>query len=146
MKRLTVFLATVAYVGRIPQGAGTAGSAVAAGLALWAGRPECVLYLFIISTFIGLAICRPSVQLLGSKDPQAFVLDEFAGMLTALLFLPIRWEVVLAAFILFRFFDIVKPLGIRRLDRWDHPMSIMADDLLAGIYTNLILQVGVRLF
>jgi phosphatidylglycerophosphatase A len=56
------------------------------------------------------------------------------------LFVPAQVKYIIAAFILFRFFDIVKPLFIRRLEKLPGGWGVMADDLLAGIYTNIILQ------
>ena len=140
MKRLIIFLVTVGYVGRLPKGPGTAGSLVAVIVILVLAHPVWIGMAFVVSALLGLWLCKPAVHHLGEADPQSFVLDEFAGMMTAMLFLPIRPELVIAAFFLFRFFDIVKPLGIRKLERIHHPMSIMLDDLLAGVYTNLILQ------
>ena len=146
MKRVVVALATVGYVGKIPYGPGTFGSLVAALLVLAVPHPYWVIFWFVIGTFVALLIARPAVEILGSEDPPSFVLDEFAGMMTSLLFLPLTWPWILAAFLLFRFFDCVKPLGIRAIDRMNHPRSIVLDDVVAGIYTNVILQIAVRLF
>ncbi len=74
------------------------------------------------------------------KDSNKVVIDEVAGMCTGLLFVPAQVKYIIAAFILFRFFDIVKPLFIRRLEKLPGGWGVMADDLLAGIYTNIILQ------
>jgi phosphatidylglycerophosphatase A len=139
------FFVTVGYVGRSPYASGTAGTFVAAVMISLLPGTAAVLPLFMISTLLGLFLCRPAIEILGSKDPQAFVLDEFAGFALAVLFLPKTWPVMIAAFALFRFFDTLKPLGIRKLDQLNHPTSIMWDDLLAGLYTNLILQTILRL-
>lgn len=87
-----------------------------------------------------------------AKDPdQPFiVIDEVAGMVVALL--PVllmetyTWQHVLAAFLLFRFFDIVKPLGIGTIDRMKTLWSVMLDDLLAGFYSAAILSAVVFAF
>ena len=91
-------------------------------------------------------IAKPAVQIFEDPDPPSFVLDEFAGMMTAMLFVPVTPANVLVAFLLFRLLDILKPLGIRAVERIPHPMSIMLDDLLAGIYTNIALQVFIRIY
>jgi phosphatidylglycerophosphatase A len=75
------------------------------------------------------------------KDPQRVVIDEIAGMCISLLFLPVNVKYLIAGLILFRFFDIVKPLGVRRMENLKGGWGIMFDDVLAGIYANLILQV-----
>lgn len=73
-------------------------------------------------------------------DPDRVVIDEVAGMCVSLLFLPVKIKFIIAGFILFRFFDILKPLGIKKMEKLPGGWGIMFDDVLAGIYTNLILQ------
>lgn len=77
-------------------------------------------------------------------DSNRVVIDEVLGMLMALFILPIDWRYMLAAFVLFRFFDIVKPMGIRRMETFPAGWGVMMDDLLAGIYSNVILQVIIK--
>ena len=74
------------------------------------------------------------------KDPSKVVIDESAGMCISLLFLPVNIYYVAAGLVLFRFFDIVKPLFIRNMEYLPGGWGIMFDDILAGIYSNLILQ------
>jgi phosphatidylglycerophosphatase A len=73
-------------------------------------------------------------------DPARVVIDEIVGVWIPLLVAPIGniWY-ALAAFLLFRFFDIVKPLGIRNLDRRVGVFWVMADDILAGIYSGVLI-------
>jgi phosphatidylglycerophosphatase A len=78
------------------------------------------------------------------KDSNRVVIDEVQGMLMALFLIPFHWQYVLAAFLLFRFFDIAKPLGIRRLENFPGGWGVMLDDLLAGIYSNVVLQVIIK--
>ena len=75
------------------------------------------------------------------EDPSRVVIDEVVGQWIALLAVPavFSWWHVLAAFILFRFFDIVKPLGVRQMENFKSGWGIMADDILAGIYGAIIL-------
>ena len=80
------------------------------------------------------------VETIWGKDPSKVVIDEVSGMCAGLLFLPVSVKYLLIAFILFRLFDIVKPLYIKRLERWPKGWGIMFDDVLAGIYTNILLQ------
>ena len=74
------------------------------------------------------------------KDSYRVVIDEIAGMCLSLLFIPIHLKSLLAGLLLFRLFDILKPLGIRRLEKLSGGWGVMLDDLLAGLYTNLLLQ------
>lgn len=74
------------------------------------------------------------------KDHNRVVIDEISGMAITLLFLPFSVTTLCIGFVLFRFFDILKPLYIRRLEMWKGGWGVMADDVLAGIYSNLILQ------
>ncbi|HMO61828.1 MAG TPA: phosphatidylglycerophosphatase A [Ferruginibacter sp.] len=74
------------------------------------------------------------------KDSSKVVIDEVAGMAIGLLHLPRHWGYVLIALALFRFFDIVKPLGIRRTEKLPTGYGVMADDILAGCYTFIIMQ------
>jgi len=74
------------------------------------------------------------------KDPSKVVIDEVSGMCISLLFLPVNVTYLLCGFILFRFFDILKPLYIRKMELLPAGWGIMADDVLAGVYTNILLQ------
>lgn len=74
-------------------------------------------------------------------DPQQIVLDEVVGYLWALFGSPLTFRTLVISFVLFRFFDIVKPLGIREMQRLPRAWGIVADDVLAGIYTALIIYV-----
>lgn len=75
------------------------------------------------------------------KDSSKVVIDEVAGMCVSLLLLPTGWVWVTAALVLFRFFDIVKPWYIRKAESLPTGWGVMMDDLLAGVYTNGLLQI-----
>lgn len=79
------------------------------------------------------------------KDSYRVVIDEVAGMWVGMLLVPITGPRLLLGLVLFRFFDMVKPLFISRLEALPGGVGVMADDVLAGIYTNLLLQAGVHL-
>jgi len=92
--------------------------------------------LTLLAIALGLAVCPRAAELYGSKDPQEFVLDEVAGLwLTCLLF---HWRgplaTAVAAFVAFRFFDVLKPPPIRRLERIPGAWGVMVDDLAAAVY------------
>jgi phosphatidylglycerophosphatase A len=81
------------------------------------------------------------VEPVWGKDSSKVVIDEAAGMCLSVIFLPVRLQYLIAAFVLFRVFDILKPFFIRRLERLPAGWGVMADDLLAAAYANLILRI-----
>ena len=105
----------------------------------------------IILILIIIAVILISVRSIGKlentweHDAQQIVIDEVVGVWIAMLFIPINWFYFLIAFILFRIFDIAKPLFIRKIDRLKSSWSIMLDDVVAGIYANLVLQLFIYL-
>ena len=94
--------------------------------------------LFIILTGI---VTVNKLEAEWGNDAPKFTIDEIAGMSISLLFVPLNWTNILIAFILFRFFDILKPFGIRSLEKLHGGLGVMLDDVLAGIYANIILHV-----
>lgn len=99
---------------------------------------------FIIATLLITIVgtwSATKVETIWGKDSYRVVIDEVAGMAVGLLFVPVHLKYIVTSFILFRFFDIVKPFFIRRLEKLPGGYGVMADDLLAGIYTNLIMQI-----
>jgi len=101
-------------------------------------------------TLLGTWAASRTERVLKVKDPQKVVVDEVAGQLIALLPLPLTmigpWPVLMvAAFLLFRFFDIVKPYPARRLESLHGGLGIMADDLVAGAYAAIVVAVMVAL-
>jgi phosphatidylglycerophosphatase A len=133
-------LATALGAGRVPWAPGTAGSLVGLALALGlerAGGPRAVALGAVLATAIGLAVAGPVARELGQSDPPAVVIDEVAGQLVALLFLPPSVRTLTLGFVLFRLLDVWKPPPLRQVERWPGSLGIMADDLLAGAGANL---------
>lgn len=101
-------------------------------------------------TLVGVWAASRTEKLSGKKDPSKVVIDEVAGQFIALLAVPFMiddaWWSLILAFILFRFFDIVKPYPARRLESLESGLGIMADDVVAGIYAaiGVALVVAVR--
>jgi phosphatidylglycerophosphatase A len=80
----------------------------------------------------------------GRRDPGHVVIDEVAGQMIALIALPLRWQVLIVSFILFRLFDVLKPPPLRRLEKMEGGAGIMLDDLGAGAYALIIVQLLVH--
>jgi len=100
-----------------------------------------IITLLLIITFIILGTYSANaVEAIWGKDPSRVVVDEMVGVWIPLLIVPERnaWF-VLAAFVLFRLFDIFKPLGIRKMENFKGGIGVMMDDILAGIYSFIIL-------
>lgn len=131
-------------VGYIGKGSGSIAAGIATGLIymLLANIPESIKYFPILCGVViitGVWSSSKLVQVWG-KDPQQIVIDEVAGILVTLMFIPVTLPAFLVGFFLFRIFDILKPLGIKKAEKWPRGWGIMADDVLAGIYANLGLQ------
>jgi len=97
-----------------------------------------VLITFLI-TLIGVW-SSAKVDAIWGKDNSKVVIDEVAGMAIALLFVPQNITYLLIALLLFRFFDIIKPLGIKQLEKLPHGWGVMADDVAAGLYALIVLR------
>ncbi len=85
-------------------------------------------------------------ELLKKKDPGCIVIDEVMGMLIALSFLPAEPKIIVLAFFIFRILDTLKPFPAGRLQNLHGAIGIMGDDLVAGAYTNIVLQLILNLF
>ncbi len=128
-------------------GPGTWGS-LAATLLWWllgshlppSARIPAILVLIVVVTAIGIPASTLEARGCGRKDPQHVVVDEVAGQLVTLIACPIVWPALLAGFILFRVFDILKPPPIRSLEKLPEGTGIVVDDLGAGVYGLIVLQ------
>lgn len=157
MKKVTFFhklIATGFGTGYSPIAPGTAGALLACGVWLVFSNyldPQTLrlitLLLILIFTILGVRSANV-MQTVWGHDPSRVVVDEMVGMWITLLAAPPKiispnhylWY-LLAAFILFRFFDIFKPFGIRRMEKFPGGWGVMMDDVLAGLYGFLILGI-----
>jgi phosphatidylglycerophosphatase A len=135
-------------IGYIGKGAGSIAAAVCCicwYLAWAGGHPPMLLSITITVGITLLGVWSSGiVEQIWGKDPGRVVIDEVAGMCISLLFLPVQVKYLLCAFVLFRFFDIVKPLYIRNMELLPGGWGIMLDDGLAGIYTNILIYTAVK--
>lgn len=142
---LTEIITTFFFIGYIPVISGTFASLIAAAIyfALKAYPSGLILVSLTVFT-LGFLFCGRAEKALGKHDPSCIVIDEVSGMLLSLVFLPYSWGMVLAAFILFRALDIFKPFPISKFQKMNGSLGVMGDDILAGIFTNIILQIAFR--
>ena len=97
-------------------------------------------FLTLIVTIAGVRICGIAAEKLGEHDFGGIVWDEIAGFLITMWFVPLTWQAITAGFILFRFFDILKPWPIKWLDQQvQGGLGIMLDDVLAGVFAGGLL-------
>ena len=147
LNRLHKIVASVFYIGYFPVAPGTIGSLAALFLYFFIkDNPYLMGIIIVVCLILGLATSGKAERLLNRKDPGEIVIDEFTGMLVALFLLPAGIGCVISAFLLFRFFDIVKPSPINKLEKLGGSLGVMLDDIAAGICTNLILQIVCRIF
>lgn len=145
-KSIIKAISTSFYLGYIPFMPGTFGSL--AGLLLFLLVKECgfcVVLFNILLLSAGFLASGRAEKIFGKKDSQLIVIDETAGMFLALSFLPYYdFKVFTAAFIAFRVFDIFKPYPALALQKLKGSSGVMLDDIVAGLYANIILQVLLR--
>ena len=147
---LARLIATGFYTGYAPKAPGTFGTLPGIALAFLLADVAVVslpLYLLLVGLCVGVAIWSADVYSasLGVKDPSSVVSDEMVGYVFAVAFIPVTVAHWLAAFLLFRVFDIVKPPPARQAEGFSGGTGIVADDLVAGIYANLALRLAMHL-
>ena len=140
--------ATFFGTGYLRPGPGTWGSAAAVlvwfALTRWIPAPQqatMAVLLALGATLIGIPAATRVARESGSKDPQFVVVDEVIGQLIAFIAVPVSWKTLLVGFILFRVFDILKPFPVRWLERLPEGTGIVVDDIGAGIYALLAMQI-----
>ena len=150
MKKIPFYhemIATGLGVGHFPYGPGTMGALLA--ILIWYPITTMAnhttwfiitLALILVFTLLG-AWSSTVAERYWGEDPSRVVIDEVVGQWITLLAVPavFSWWHVLAAFVLFRFFDIVKPLGVRKMENFKSGWGIMADDILAGCYGAILI-------
>ena len=140
-----LLVTTGCFSGYAPIASGTAGTVVAIPLYLLFARFGWLPYLTasLLLFFIGLQGANRIEETTQQKDNGIIVIDEIVGYLVTMAFLPQTWLFVVLGFFVFRFFDILKPYPIRKLDKNPNlkGFGVMIDDVLAGVYGNIVLQV-----
>jgi phosphatidylglycerophosphatase A len=161
MKRM---LTSCFGLGRLPIAPGTWGSlppVIIFGLMSYFGAsPAIILNVMAALVLAGCVVCvqfaPAAIAATGKNDPREVVADEFAGQAVTFLFSPFLamgaatpqqiWITAFVGFVLFRLFDISKPWPIRRLEKFPAGWGILADDLLAGVFAWVVLQICIRVF
>ncbi len=146
MKILHKIIATFFGTGYSPFAPGTAGALLAAGFfvlfnhyQIIINNPLVLVLVILVTALVGIYSTNQLSAEWG-KDPSKVVIDEAVGMWITMVLVPFSYLNLIIGFTLFRLFDIFKPLGIRNLEKLNGGLGVMADDVLAGIYANLVLQ------
>ena len=148
MKKVAWFIGTGAGVGLSPVAPGTFGTA-AALLMYYVLPVPSTSPIFLSIILIGLVVgiwATGIVSTDDNPDPGKVVWDEYVGLWITCLLLPKTWEWLIFAFFIFRIFDILKPWPIKRVESFPKGWGIMLDDVLAGIYGNLCINITHILF
>lgn len=146
MKTIAALFSTFLGAGYFPIAPGTFASFEAALIYRFAGlklQPLPYLAVLALLFLAGVAAADATAKTMGEKDPRPVVIDEVVGQGFALFLSPAGWGWIAGGFFLFRLFDVFKPGPIRRLERLPGGWGIMADDVLAGAFSALVLQ-GLR--
>jgi phosphatidylglycerophosphatase A len=144
--------ATFLGIGYMRPGPGTWASVTT--MLLWAAlahalpftaRNPVLVALAIVVTLVGIPAATRVARASAKKDPSFVVIDEVAGQLISLVAVPLAWKTFLAGFILFRVFDIIKPPPVRQLERLPEGTGIVLDDVAAGFYALVVMQLLLHL-
>ena len=148
LRTLLKQIATLWFVGYLPVAPGTWGSAAGLIFVALTHLSSAALTVLILAVIIlGIIAAGAAEKVIGEADSGHIVIDEFAGYLASVVFVPHTYGYLIAAFLLFRFFDILKPFPIGRAEsKLSGGLGVMADDILAGIGTNLVLQIWIMSF
>lgn len=141
--KLIESVVTVGGLGRLPKAPGTFGTLAGLPLAYGLSQVGPHFYLVACVVLLGFSIfaCELHERQIARHDAQHIVIDEVVGYLIAFAWLPQTWQSLLAAFVVFRFFDILKPYPISVLDqKVKGGLGVMIDDVAAGLAANIVLQ------
>jgi phosphatidylglycerophosphatase A len=142
------FLAFGFGSGLFPKAPGTAGTLLGILAWIFLVKLSLVTYIIIIviAALAGIYFCGKTARDLNVHDHSGIVWDEIVGIWLAMILVPVTWGWVFVGFLLFRFFDILKPWPISWIDKnISGGIGIMADDLLAGGFTAIILYVAMKI-
>jgi phosphatidylglycerophosphatase A len=145
MKSLIRVITTFFFIGYFPVMPGSLASAAGALIAI-SLRDYDIFYVLIwcLVTVLGFLFSGQMEAFEGKKDPSCVVIDEVCGIMIAFFLLPAKFSVWITAFFLFRAFDMFKIYPANAFERKKGGVGIMMDDVIAGLYANLIMHVAVR--
>lgn len=138
---LCIWLSTLFGVGFLPVLGGTSASIVGAIIFFLSRNPLEYSLFTVLVLIISFPLSTRAERIFGEKDSKKIVIDDFAGMLLAFVFIPRKITVVILGFVIFRLFDFFKIYPANRVEELRGGLGVVGDDLVAGIYTNIIIQI-----
>jgi phosphatidylglycerophosphatase A len=146
MQKLVILLASAGYIGYIPLASGTFGSLVGVPLffafdGLRQVSASVYVLMYAIAVLAACWIAGSAEELFDEHDSHKIVIDEVVGYLAATLFLAPTWSHAIAAFLIFRVLDVVKPFPANYIDtNFSGGYGVTLDDVVSGLYSNLVLR------
>lgn len=143
--KMVKMLSTWFYIGYFPFAPGSMASV--AGVLIYLVLGQYVLayiLLFVVVTVLGFMVSGPMEKLIDSTDPSCVVIDEISGIMLAFFLLPAKWPIIVTAFFLFRAFDMFKIYPGNKFEELHGGVGIMMDDVMAGVYTNIVMHIAIR--
>jgi len=140
-------IGSVFFTGYFPWASGTISSFAAMVIYLIPGFENPTLLIILISVLIvfGITLAEKFEKKYG-KDPKQFTLDELIGTWISFLFLPKSFYIIIPAFLIWRTMDVIKPFPIRKLESLRGGWGVVLDDVLAGFFTFIIMQITLNFF
>lgn len=144
MTRLALAVGTVGGAGFFPIAPGTVGSAIGVAVYLLTAHWPAAWQIGLLAaiSLVGTWGATGTARALGREDPGPVIVDEVAGQLLTLLLTGVGVAGAIAGFFIFRILDIVKPWPARNFEALHGGVGIMADDLMAGVYGNILMWIG----
>lgn len=143
MRGLIIFLSTGAFLGYFPIIPGTVGTL--GGIFIYltlAGFPFFIKLLTNITLVIlSFWLAEEAERLFKEQDSPKIVVDEMVGYQMTMFLIPNSWVPIFEGFIIFRILDILKPFPSNKVNRWKGGLGVVLDDLISGLYSNILLQI-----
>jgi phosphatidylglycerophosphatase A len=139
--KICLAIATLFGAGYLPLASGTGACIIAVFIFMFVKSEFYFLIITALSLALSYACSTRAEKIYNEKDCKKIVIDDFCGMLISLLFIPHDIKFIVIAFFLFRALDVVKIPPADTMEKFSGAKGIVGDDVVAGIYTNLILQI-----
>ena len=150
------FFASLFFTGYIPFGPGTIGSLITVATIFYfkdtltpffaLANVQTFWFSYLLLLIAAIALSNNAKAVFGKDDPGQITIDEVAGQIITFFLIPLNWKTILLGFVLFRFFDIVKPYPINKFEELDGGLGIVMDDVVAGVMANLSLVAILTLY
>lgn len=145
LNQISKLFATFFYIGYLPGAPGSIATAAGVALSYYLmGNQAAYFGVMLAVTVVGFMVSGRAEAAIGKKDPGCIVIDEVAGVMIAFYMLPATPAIFWTAFFLFRAFDMFKIFPGNKFEGLKGSAGVMLDDIVAGIYTNIVMQIAIR--